>query len=150
MTFLVGSIVDHLVSLFTGAVAVPVIDGPRPEAVQLPRYVLVGSDGESEVGASCDREPSSLGPGVWWDETGSVVCSAWSSYGGSDLPSRRAEALSDAEACVASVEADRTLGGLLLRPGATTGQVSVSAVQTASGALVRVTFTVGYRSTIST
>lgn len=142
---ILGDVIARLVVLFDGAVTSTVFDGPIPEAVNHGRYVLVGSDGENDDGASAELEPSDLGPGTWWDERGEVTCSAWSHHGGADLAARRSEALADAEACLAAVHDDRSLGGLLITPGATTSGVFVSARQTTAGALVRVTFTVAYQ-----
>lgn len=146
---IIGEVISRLVSLCGAATTSAVFDGPRPESANQPRYVLVGSDAEGDDGASADLEPSDTGPGTWWDERGEIVCSAWSHYGGTDLATCRSQALSDAEACLAAVHADRTLGGLLLRPGATTSGVTISSRQTPSGALVRVTFTVAYQALVT-
>ena len=146
---ILGDVITRLVTLYDAAVTSVVFDGPRPDAASQSRYVLVGSDAEGDDGASADLEPSTLGPGTWWDERGEVVCSAWSHYGGADLVTCRSQALSDAKACLAAVHNDRTLNGLLLRPGATTSGVTISARQTTSGALVRVTFTVAYQALVT-
>lgn len=147
---IVGDIIARLVTLYDAAVTSVVFDGPKPEAVNQPRYVLVGSDGEGDDGITAELEPSTTGPGSWWDERGEIVCSAWSHYGGTDMETCRAQALADAEACLAAVHTDRSLGGLLNTPGATTSGVTVSARQTPSGALVRVTFTVAYQALVTT
>lgn len=146
---ILGDVIARLVTLYGNAVTSVVFDGPKPEAVNQPRYVLVGSDGEGDDGASADLEPSGTGPGSWWDERGEVVCSAWSHYGGRDVTTCRTQALADAEACLAAVHADRSLTGLLNTPGATTSGVTVSARQTSSGAIVRVTFTVAYTALVT-
>lgn len=146
---ILGDVISRLVTLYDAAVTSVVFDGPKPEAVNQPRYVLVGSDGEGDDGASADLEPSTTGPGTWWDERGEVTCSAWSHYGGTDLATCRSQALSDAEACLAAVHADRSLNGLLNTPGATTSGVTISARQMSSGALVRVTFTVAYQALVT-
>lgn len=146
---ILGDVISRLVTLYGTAVTSVVFDGPKPEAVNQPRYVLVGSDGEGDDGASADLEPSTTGPGTWWDERGEIVCSAWAQYGGTDLATCRSQALSDAEACLSVVHADRSLNGLLVTPGATTSGVSISARQTSTGALVRVTFTVAYQALVT-
>lgn len=146
---ILGDVISRLVTLYDAAVTSVVYDGPRPDAASQSRYVLVGSDAEGDDGATADLEPSTTGPGTWWDERGEVVCSAWSHYGGTDLATCRSQALSDAEACLAAVHADRSLNGLLVTPGATTSGVSVSARQTQAGALVRVTFTVAYQALVT-
>ena len=146
---ILGDVISRLVTLYGAAVTSVVFDGPKPEAVNQPRYVLVGSDGEGDDGASADLEPSLTGPGTWWDERGEIVCSAWSHEGGTDLVAVRSQALSDAEACLSAVHADRSLNGLLNTPGATTSGVSISARQMSSGALVRVTFTVAYQALVT-
>ena len=146
---ILGDVISRLVTLYDAAVTSVVYDGPKPEAVNQARYVLVGSDAEDESGATADLSPSDTGPGNWWDEFGEVVCSAWSHYGGTDIATCRTQALSDAEACIAAVHADRSLNGLLNTPGATTSAVSVSARQSQTGALVRVTFTVAYTALIT-
>lgn len=146
---ILGDVIARLVSLYDAAVTTVVYDGPKPEAVNQSRYILVGSDGEGGDGASADLEPSDTGPGSWWDERGEITCSAWSHYGGTDLATCRAQALADAEACLAAVHADRSLNGLLNTPGATTSGVTISARQTPTGALVRVTFTVAYQALVT-
>lgn len=146
---ILGDVISRLVILYDAAVTSTVYDGPRPDAANQPRYVLVGSDAEGDDGATADLVPSGTGPGTWWDESGEVICSAWSHYGGTDLATCRSQALSDAEACLAAVHADRSLNGLLVTPGATTSGVSISARQTQAGALVRVTFTVAYQALVT-
>lgn len=146
---LLGDVIARLVTLYEAAVTSDVFDGPRPEAVNQGRYVLVGSDAEDDTGATAELVPSDTGPGTWWDEFGEVVCSAWSHYGGTDIVTCRTQALADAEACIAAVHADRTLGGLLTISGATTSALSVSARQSSTGALVRVTFTVAYQALVT-
>jgi hypothetical protein len=146
---ILGDVISRLVTLYTAAVTSTVYDGPKHEALSHGRWVLVGSDAEGDEGAAAELTPSDTGSGDWWDEAGEVVCSAWSHYGGSDIVTRRTEALSDAEACLAAVHADRSLNGLLNTPGATTSGVTVSARQTQTGALVRVTFTVAYQALVT-
>ena len=143
-------VIARLVALFEGAVSVPVYDGPKPEATKQPQFVVVGSSGvEGEEGASFEFTSSSLGPGTWLDEAGDIVCSAWSHYGGTDVATRRSEALGLAESCLAAFHADRTLGGLLTVPGAVASGLRHEAVQDATGALVRVSFTVAYQAIVT-
>ena len=146
---ILGDVIARLVSLYGTAVTSTVYDGPKPESVNRDRWVLVASDGEADAGASADLVPSDTGPGTWWDEAGEVVCSTWAKSGGTNIVTRRTEALADAEACIEAVHGDRTLGGLLTTPGATTSALSVTAAQTQGGALVRVTFTVAYQALVT-
>lgn len=140
-------VINRVGTLFAAAVSTRVFDGPNPPAANLQRFMLVGSEGEEGDGASVRLEPSTLGPGTWLDETGEVVCSAWSWSGGdaSKLPTHRSEALSDAAACVAAIQANRTLNGLLIAPGAVVSDLRYQPVQFKEGPLVRVSFTVAYQ-----
>lgn len=141
-------VINRIGVLCTAAVSpVRVFDGPNPPAVNLQRFVVVGSEGEEGDAASVTLEPSTLGPGTWLDESGEIVCSAWSWSGGNadKLPTHRSEALTDAAACVAAIQADRTLGGLLIAPAAVAGGLRYQPVQFDSGPLVRVSFTVAYQ-----
>lgn len=136
--------INYLGVLFTAAVRpIPVFDGPKPPAVNNQQFVVVGSAGDDDDGAVLDLTPSTLGPGDWLDESGEIICSAWSWSGDTDVASRRAEALAAAGACVAAVQADRTLGGLLIDE-ATVGNLRYQAVQFKEGALVRASFSVTY------
>jgi hypothetical protein len=129
----------------TAADPIPVFDVPTPNVVNNALFVAVGSNGEDEDGATVDLVPSDLGPGTWLDETGAVVCSAWSQAGGTDLEARRDEAASLAEACLAATRADRTLGGLLQGSGrAEVSGLSYRLVQTPKGPFCRFTWTVSY------
>lgn len=145
---ILDSVINRIGALFTTAVApVRVFDGPNPPAVNLHRFVVVGSEGEEDNAATVTLEPSTLGPGTWLDESGEIVCSAWS-WSGSDasrLPTHRSEALTDAAACVAAIQSDRTLDGLLIAPGVVVSELRYQPVQFDSGPLVRVSFTVAYQ-----
>lgn len=146
---ILAEVIDRLVTVFDAAVAVDVYDGPKPEAVNKPQFVVVGSSGDDEDGAAADLTPSDTGPGGWLDETGEIICSAWSWSGGTDVATRRSEALSLAESCLSALHADRTLGGLLVVPGAVTSTLRYEARQPESGAIVRVSFTVAYTALIT-
>lgn len=139
-------VVADLVTRFRAAVTpVRVFDGPNPNAAQSETFVAVGSTGEDEDGITVDLELSDLGPGTWVDETGEIVCSAWSWSGGTDLAARRAAAVDLAVACVNAVRADPQLTGLLPKPGrADASAVRVRTLQTDKGALCRASFTVAY------
>lgn len=141
---ILGEVIDYLVTTFAAATEVPVYDGPVPTAANAAAFVLVGATGDDEDGASAMQEPSTLGPGIWRDETGEVVCAVRTRHGGTDLSARRAEALAAASACIDAVHADRRLGGLLADPTAVTSGVRYQSVQTDQGAVARVVFTVAY------
>lgn len=144
---ILNSVIAALVTAFRTAVSpTSVVDGPVPTSVNKSEYVLVGSTGdEGENGATVDLTLSDLGPGTWHDESGLVVCSAWSWSGGTDLAAKRATALQLATSCTAAVHMDRGLGGLLVAPGlAQTSDLGLLVQQTDKGGLCRVTFTVTY------
>lgn len=143
---ILNDVIAALKTSFDAAVSpTEVHDVPSPNLVNLKRFVVIGSEGEDADGATVDLVPSTLGPGTWTDETGDIVCSAWSAAGGTDLAARRNEAAADAEACVAAVVADRTLGGLLEGAGrATVSALRYRSVQTPKGAFCRFSFTVSY------
>lgn len=142
---ILDDVLQALVALFDAAVSVPVHDGPVPQSVNSGEFVLVGSTGDDEDGAVVDIELSTLGPGDWFDESGEIVCSAWSWSGGTDLAARRAAALALASACASAVAADRTLGGLLEAPGLAQTQVfRYEPRQTSEGAICRIVFSVTY------
>lgn len=147
---ILSDVIATLISTFDAALSVPVVDGPQPASVAYDRYVTVGATGEPGDVAVASLEPSGLGPGTWRDEFGSVDCAAWAWSGGTDIPILRAAALALAEQCLAAVWADRTLGGLLQVPGATTGEVRYEPAQTDKGAIVRATFTVAYQALVTT
>lgn len=136
-----------LLSTFRGATSWPVFDGPVPTSINHQQFVLVGSTGEEEDGATIDRPESNLGPGGWREEVGDIVCSAWSYSGGTDIATRRANAMSTTAALIAAVEADPSMGGLLTAPRrAEVLDVRYQPRQTDTGAIVRIIFSVTYRS----
>ena len=138
-------VIAKLLELFAPAAGVDVYDGPVPTAANKDRYVLVGSSAEDEDGATVTSELSNLGPGQWHDEAGQIVCSAWSSSGGTRMQDVRRDALELANRCVDAIYADRTLGGVLTPPGlAEVTDHRCLMRQMTSGALCRVTFTVTY------
>lgn len=137
--------IDYLGTLFATAVSVSVYEG-QPTAVNDRQFVVVNSTGETGEDLTTVRlEPSTLGPGTWLDESGEVACSAWSWSGGTDMSARRAEALSLGASCVTAVQADRTLGGLLVGPDAVVSELRLEATQFKEGPLARVSFTVAYQ-----
>lgn len=142
---ILDQVITKLVTIFTTAGATT-YDGPVPTSVNKTDYVLVGSDAEDGDGAVVELIESDLGPGTWVDETGEVVCSAWSWSGGTNIAACRAAAEATAVACIAAIRADRTLGGLLTGPRL--AEVSVlryEPKQTSKGAICRFTFSVLYR-----
>lgn len=143
---ILNEVIAALASRFTTAVTPTLVfDVPSPNVVNNDSFIVVGSDGEDDDGATVDLVPSDLGPGTWHDENGDVVCSAWAAHGGTDLAGTRDTAAQLAEACVAAVRADRTLGGLLEGAGrATVSALRYRSVQTPKGAFCRFTFTVSY------
>jgi hypothetical protein len=147
-----------LVDLFNETLDVPVFEGPLVANATPPkRFVLVGSDGgddgqgnPSDDGAVIRQSPSALG-NDWHDEDGDIVCAVWRWAGDTDMTLLRA----DVEAAVAQLEsairADRTLGGVLVagyRAGIT--EQRVRETQTSQGAVIRVAFTVSYRTLVTT
>jgi hypothetical protein len=146
---ILSEVIDRLVDIFDTALSVPVYDGPVPTASNHAAFLAVGASGTDDEGATADLEPSTTGPGTWHDESGSVTCSAWAWSGGTDIAARRAEALTIAEGALAALWADRTLGGLLVTPGAVSSAVTYDARQTDSGPIVRVTFTVAYQALVT-
>lgn len=143
---ILNEVIARLVIIFDAATPWPVVDGPKPEAVNHREFVLVGSTGEDEDGGVIDRVSSDLGPGTWRDESGEVICSVWSWSGGNDLSQRRALALATTSTLIEAVEADPSLGGLLTAPQlAEVLDVRYQPRQTETGAIVRVVFTVSYR-----
>jgi hypothetical protein len=138
-------VVSRLVTMFDAAVSVRVFDGPVATAASNETFVAVGSSGEDEDGIVVDLVLSDLGPGGWVDESGEIVCSAWSWSGGTDVASRRAAAVALAVTCANTVRADPQLSGLLVKPGrADVSAVQVRSQQTDKGALCRASFTVAY------
>lgn len=143
---ILNSVILALVDLFDASVTATVYDGPVPSSVNKGEFVLVGSTGEDEDGAFVETELSTLGAGDWIEETGEVVCSAWSWSGGTDLTAKRVAAAALAADCAAAVAADRTLGGLLVAPGlAQVSAFQYQPRQTTDGAICRFTFSVTYR-----
>lgn len=143
-------VIAALVARFTSAVSPTLVfDGPNDQAASSPAFVLVGSTGEDEDGATLDADWSPVGPGRWREEAGEVVCSAWAYSGGRDLPARRAIALGLATSCAESVHQDRSLGGILTGNGAQVSRFRYQPRQTTEGAVVRVVFTVSYRTLLT-
>jgi hypothetical protein len=137
-------VMDKLTVAYKAAVQTPVLE-PSPEVVNNKRFVVVGSEGEDDDGATVDLTPSEMGPGTWTDELGAVICSAWAQTGGTDKAKMRAAAGADAEACVAAVLADPTFGGLLVAGNrATVSAIRYRAMQTEKGAFARFSWTVSY------
>ena len=144
-------VIEYLVTTFRTVTAFPVFDGPVPAAANQPDAVLVGSAGDDDVdGIVVERPASDLGPGTWREEIGEILCSAWSWDGGDNMTARRSAAVAAAEACIAAVESDRSLGGLLTPPRlAEVLEVRYLPLQSPSGAIVRVIFTVTYRTLVT-
>lgn len=144
---ILDAVIDVLVSIFDAALSVDVYDGPNPIAANKGDFVLVGSTGEEEDGATVEQEPSDLGPGTWLDESGEVICSAWS-WTGSDastVPARRAAALSYVDACSDAIAANRSLGGVLGQGTAVVTGIRYQTRVAPEGTTVRVLFTVAYQ-----
>jgi len=143
---ILNDVIAALSTRFTTAVdPTPVFDVPTPNVVNNAAFVVIGSEGEDADGATVALVPSSMGAGDWFDEAGEIVCSAWAQVGGTDLAGTRDTAAELAEACIAAVHADVTLGGLLV--GAGEAQVSAlryRSMQTDKGAFCRFTFAVTY------
>jgi hypothetical protein len=143
---ILNDVIAALDVLFTAAVDVPVFDVPDPSVINNDRFIVIGSEGEDDDGATVDLTESTLGPGGWLDETGEVVCSVWAASGGTDLAARRNAAATLTEACVAAVRNDRELGGLLVGAGvAGVSSLRYRLVQTPQGAFCRFSFSVSYQ-----
>lgn len=145
---ILNDVLAALTSMFEAAVApVRVYDVPDPSAVNNAKWVAVGTEGDEDADtATVDLTPSSLGPGTWIDESGEILCSAWAQAGGTDIDARRREAGELAEACVAAVRADDTLGGLLaVDRRAQVSSISYRPRQGKTGTLCTFTFTVSYQ-----
>lgn len=129
-----------------------VFDAPQPTSRTLKKWVVVGSASDDQEDATATQAESSMGPGGWVDETGTITCSAWSFSGSTDAAARRREALELLEACEASLAAHRDLDGLLVPGFARTAPstVAIQQRQTDGGSIARVIFTVSYFTTIPT
>lgn len=131
-----------------------IFDGPVPTSRELRRWVVVGSSGDDSVSedATVEQTESSLGPGGWVDEQGTITCSAWAFAGSTDAAARRLEAIALLDACEASIAAHRDLDGLLsvgfvrVAPS----RLALQQRQTEGGSIARLIFTVDYRTTITT
>lgn len=146
-----GAVIDALVAKFTGALSVPVYDGPQPVASSARQFVQVGASQELgndgvEAESSLSLSELDFGTGAFRDEQGSVTCSVWVWGGSSWSKDMRDAAQALLDECEAAVRADPQLGGVLYGEPyrAEVGSAHMRQEQTANGYLVRIVFAVTY------
>lgn len=149
---------DALLSVFTQAVednpVAKVFAAPQKLSAIPAQFLLIGSDGgdsglaaDGGDGMRATQVEDGSGNG-WRSEDGLVDCAAWA-WAGSDIEKVQGAAQTLFEAAVASVYADRTLGGVLVNGRAEVTAVASRSRQTQNGPAVRVAFTVSYTSLIT-
>jgi hypothetical protein len=109
-------------------------------------FVVVGSDGEDDDGASVEFAEAEMGPGGWVVEVGEVTVSTWAQSGDGDVAATRDASHALSESCVSAIRANRDLDGLIVGPGIceVTG-LRYRALLTDAGGFCRYTFTVRYQ-----
>lgn len=115
----VPAVVDYLVTLFTANVpdGVKVFDGPPVVDDVPPDFVCVAYADEEEASAvDGSREESPFGNGSYY-ETFTVRCQINSFTGDAKLKPRRDRVSLIYGGLVALIDADRTLGGVIVPPG---------------------------------
>ena len=142
----VPAAISALITAFTasaqlGAAGVPVQDGPQLAAATALEAVAVGYSGDqNQAAATGAATPEGLGAGPD-RERYAITCVAEVLDPGGNLPAAaRARAYQLHAACGAAVNADRTLGGTVLR--AVPGPGTLTQKQTETGALARIVFPV--------
>lgn len=163
MATMVWAVQDALLGALTGPAedaGARVFDGQRKSGDTPKLFLVVGSDSDDPftdpddvvdaLASTAQQSSSTLGAGDWRDERGGVLCSivAWS--GAADFSPLRTMAAAVLSASEAAVAADRSLGGLLVGPGAELGEIRVWERRTKQGTAVGVVFTVTYQATITT
>lgn len=153
------SVQSHLVTLFTAATSddVMVFQAPRLRSGKAPRTcVIVGSDGgedslaDGDGAISATQEPSGLGPGTWFEETGSVTCSIWTWGGQSDLEAIRTAADTTLDECKSAITSDTTLRDITQTDGfAHISEIDIREKRTTNGPAIRVVFVVTYTALIT-
>ena len=145
------AVLDALVGLFTAAVDVPVVDGPPVQALTERQFVLVGAvePGEQDDTATTVVDWTDLGTAEWPEESGDIMCAAWSWGGDGSLADHRAAAYQLMGACSQALYADPTLGGAIEATAMPTRVVATAyrPAQTSNGPVARVVFTVHYSTT---
>lgn len=143
-----SAVIDALVDRLSGALTVPVYDGPQPVSPSSKQFVIVGGSetaGNDGIEAESMVSRSSMGNGELRDEQGSVTCSVWSWGGSTWSRDVRDLALALLDECEAAVRADPSLGGVLKSPFfAEFNSARIRQEQTPSGSLVRAVFAVTY------
>ena len=141
----VPAAITALIAAFTasaqlGAAGVPVQDGPQLAAATALEAVAVGYSGDqNQAAATGTATPEGLGPPD--RERYAITCVAEVLDPGGNLPAAaRTRAYQLHAACGAAVNADRTLGGTVLR--AVPGPGTLTQKQTENGALARIVFPV--------
>lgn len=121
-----------------------VFDGPPVTPASTMDLLIIGDDGGQDSGDQSTFEQ------VWVDlactrreEYGEVLCSAISSYGGTDVRSRRDRVDVLLTACENDLRSDQTLGGVVY--SATFIRAASTGMQNTAGAAVVTPFTVRYR-----
>lgn len=130
-----------------------VFDGPRVRGNPPAQFLIIGASGEiADVPyARTVQAPSAMGNG-WRDELGEIDCTVVTWSGGADeLPALRSAAEAVIDVCEASINADRTLGGVLQPKnlGAEVTGLEVREAQTAKGPFVEAVFTIAYATVLT-
>jgi hypothetical protein len=121
-----------------------VFDGPPVTPASTMDLVIIGDDGGQDSGDQSTFEQG------WVDlactrreETGEVLCAAISSYGATDIRTRRDRVDVLLTACENDLRSDQTLGGVVY--SATFLRGNSTGMQNTAGAAVVTPFTVRYR-----
>lgn len=142
-----SAVIDALVDRLSGALSVPVYDGPQPVSPSSKQFVIVGGSetaGNDGIEAESMVSRSSMGNGELRDEQGAVTCSVWSWGGSTWSRDMRETALALLDECEAAVRADPSLGVLKPPFFAEFNSARIRQEQTSSGFLVRAVFAVTY------
>lgn len=151
-----------LAAMFAAALEQRVSDGPLGNTTAPKAFVIVGSTGGDvgsdtfglgdidDDGCSVSQARSKVGNN-WRDETGSITCAAWAWNGGSAFGPLRTTVSGIVDVIEAALQADRSLGQLLVPPGnAEFTDLRFAEQQTKKGAVVRAVFTVSYTALLTT
>lgn len=134
-----------------GSGDVPVYDGPVPTNAPVMHFVAVGWDGDDtsdSTAAEWESEWAGMGNGGARDETGTVSCVVIAGDGSDDFPAIRTTALATLATIAAALAAAPAVGAA---PTVLWTELNTGAMQqgvSASGAFVRLAFTVGYAARI--
>lgn len=141
-------------------VGTQVYDGPRTAGDVPKKFVVVGADSDDPFSAPGELEPddtltatatqewSTMGPGAWRTEKGSVLCTAVAWSGDSKFGPLRAQVEELVDAIEAALLADRQLGGAI-GTGVELAEVRVWERRTKKGAAVGAVLAVAYESELT-